>query len=131
MMGMINEAKEGLKDTLRNNDAIREEERVRMAEKTITLSSDDKYDSETSETSSEPASSSNKASTFSAEHITDNEETPLKKTHAVPSTTKKEVLELSKIYISSVAAMNSMNIYTYFLQNGYTYSNLKQWVTTF
>ena len=30
MMGMINEAKEGLKITLRNNDAIREEERVRM-----------------------------------------------------------------------------------------------------
>ena len=29
MMGMINEAKEGLKITLRNNYAIREEERVR------------------------------------------------------------------------------------------------------
>ena len=41
---MINEAKEGLKDTLRNNDAIREEERVRMAEETIALSSDDNFD---------------------------------------------------------------------------------------
>ena len=80
MMVMINEAKEGLKNTLRNNDAIMEEERVRAAEETITLSSDDNSDSETSETSSKPATSSNKASTFPAEHITDNEETPLKKT---------------------------------------------------
>ena len=32
MMGMINEAKEGLKNTLRTNDTIREEERVRPAE---------------------------------------------------------------------------------------------------
>ena len=55
MMGMINEAKEGLKVTLCNNDAIREEERVRMADKTIILSSDDNSDSETSEISSEPA----------------------------------------------------------------------------
>ena len=47
MMGTINEAKEGLKITLRNNDAIREKERVRMAEETITLLSDDNYDSET------------------------------------------------------------------------------------
>ena len=31
IMGMINEAKEGLKITLRNNDEIREEERVRMS----------------------------------------------------------------------------------------------------
>ena len=41
LMLMINEAKEGLEDTLRNNDAIREEERVRMAENTIMLLSDD------------------------------------------------------------------------------------------
>ena len=45
IMGMINEAKEGMKITLRNNDEIREEERVRMAEKTIIISSDDNYDS--------------------------------------------------------------------------------------
>ena len=37
MMGMINEAKERLKITLRNNDAIREEECVRIEEKTIIL----------------------------------------------------------------------------------------------
>ena len=66
IMGMINEAKEGLKTTLRNNDAIREEERVHMEEETITLSSDDNYDSETSEISSEPATSSNKESTISS-----------------------------------------------------------------
>ena len=96
MMVMINEAKEGIKTTLRNNDAIREEEHVRMSEETITLLSDDNSDSETSETSSEPAISSNKASTFPAEHITDNEETPLKKSHAGPWTSKKEVLETIK-----------------------------------
>ena len=66
MMGMINEAKEGLKNTLRNNDEIREEERVRMAEETIILSSDENSDSETSEISSELATSSNEAFTFPA-----------------------------------------------------------------
>ena len=73
MMGTINEAKEGLKSTLRNNDAIREEGHARAAEETITLQSDENSDSETSKTSSEPATSSNKASTFPTEHITDNE----------------------------------------------------------
>ena len=76
---MINEAKEGLEDTLRNNYAIMEEERVRMTEETIIISSDDNADSETSEILSETVMSSNKASTFSAEHNSDNEETPLKK----------------------------------------------------
>ena len=85
-MGIINEAKEGMKNTLRNNDAIREEEHVCMAEETIILSPDDNYDSETSEISSEPATSSNKSSTFPAEHNYDNEETPLKKNHAGPWT---------------------------------------------
>ena len=89
MMRMISEAKEGLENKLRNNDAIREEERVRMAEEMITFSSDDHSDSETSEASSKPATSSNKASTFTDEHITDIEETPLKKTHAGPWTSKK------------------------------------------
>ena len=76
---IINEAKEGLEDTLRNNDAIREEESVHTAEETIILSSDDNFDSETRKISSESATSSNKASTFPAEHNSDNEETPLKK----------------------------------------------------
>ena len=73
---MTNEAKEGLKNTLHNNDAIREEEHVRVAEEMIKLLSDDNSDSETSKTSSEPAISSNKASKFTAEHITDNEQNP-------------------------------------------------------
>ena len=59
VMRMINEAKEGLEDTLHNNYAIREEERVRMAEETIILSSDDNYYTETSKISSEPATSCN------------------------------------------------------------------------
>ena len=67
MMGMINEAKEGIKITLRNNDASREEQRVCMADKTIILSSDDNYDSETIDISSKPATSSNKSFTFPAE----------------------------------------------------------------
>ena len=81
MMKMINEAKDGLKKTLLTNDAIRGKEHFRAAEDAITLSYDYNYDSESRDTSSEPATSSNKASTFPAEHSTDNEETPLKKTH--------------------------------------------------
>ena len=41
---MINKAKKGLVDTLRNNDAIREEECVCMAEDMIIISSDENYD---------------------------------------------------------------------------------------
>ena len=85
-----------MKNTPRNNDAIREEERVCMAEDIIPFLSDDNSEIETSKTSSEPATSSNKASTFQVEHITDNEATPLKKTHAGPWTSKKEVLETIK-----------------------------------
>ena len=59
-MKMINDTREELESTLRHNDEIREEERVHMAEETIILSSDDNSDSETSEISSEPATSSNK-----------------------------------------------------------------------
>ena len=68
-----NEAKEGLDDTLHNIDTIREEERVRMSEERIIILSDDNSDSDTSEISSEPGTSSNKASTFPAEHNSDNE----------------------------------------------------------
>ena len=67
-----------------------------MAEETIIIYFDDNSDSETSEISSKPATSSNKASTFPAENNSDNEETPLKKTHAGPWTSKKEVLETIK-----------------------------------
>ena len=45
MMTMINEAKDGLENTLRTNDAIREEELVRVAADVIQLSSDDNSNS--------------------------------------------------------------------------------------
>ena len=77
-MKMINEAKDGLKDTLRTNDASREYEFVRAAEDDISISSDDKSDSESSDTSSKPETSSSKASTLPAKHTNDNEETPFK-----------------------------------------------------
>ena len=80
IMSMMNEAKDGLEDTPRTNDASREEERVRSSENAISLSSDDNYDSKTSDTSSEPATSYNKASTLLAKHTNDNEETLLNKT---------------------------------------------------
>ena len=76
MMTIINKTKDGLEDTLRTNDAIREGERVRAAEDAISLSSDDNSDSESSNTSSEPATSSNKASILPPKHTNDNEETP-------------------------------------------------------
>ena len=77
MMKMINEAKDGLEAQLRNNDASREEERFRAAEDEISTPSD----TESSNTSSEPASSSSKESILPAKHTNDNEETTLKKTH--------------------------------------------------
>ena len=83
---MINEAKDGLEDTLRTNVVIREEECVRAAEDENSLSSDDNSDSESSDTSYEPATSSNKASTLPPKHTNYNEETPLKKTHPRPWT---------------------------------------------
>ena len=67
-----------------------EEERFRMAEETIIISSDENSDSKTNEISSEPDTSSNKASTFPAEHNSDNEEIPLKETHAGQWTSKKK-----------------------------------------
>ena len=71
-------AKDGLQDQLRNNNVSREEKRVRAAEDVILILYDHNSDSESSDTSSEPASSSSKESTLPAEHTNDNEETPLK-----------------------------------------------------
>ena len=78
MMKMINTAQDGLQDPLHKNDAFREEERVQATEDEISIPSDHSSDSESSDTSSEPASSSSKESTLPAEHTNDNEETPLK-----------------------------------------------------
>ena len=62
MMTMINTAKEGLQDQLRENDAVREEERDLSAEDVESIPSDHNSDSESSGTSSKPASSSSKES---------------------------------------------------------------------
>ena len=86
-MKMINKAKENPESTLRHNDeireeervrmdTIREEERVRMAQNAIIILSDDKSDSGRKEIPFKPATSSNKASTFLAEHNSDDEENP-------------------------------------------------------
>ena len=90
MMKIINEAKDGLEDKLRDIDTSREEECVRAAEDEFSIPSDDNLDSESSDTSSEPALSSSKASTLPAKHTNDNEETTLKKTHPRQWTLKKE-----------------------------------------
>ena len=81
MMTMINTAKEGLQDQLRKNDAVREVERDLAAEDEESIPSDHNYNSESSCTSSKPASSSSKESTLPAKHTDDNEESPLEKSH--------------------------------------------------
>ena len=73
-------------------DAMREEERVRMAQNAIIILSDDKYNSGKREIPSKPVTSSNKASTFPDEHKSDNEETPLVKTRQGPFKSKQETL---------------------------------------
>ena len=104
-MQMITEYEEELGDTLRHNDAMREEERVhmdatreqervRMAQNTVIIyskstSSDDSLETLYDESSDsgrreipcKPVTSYNKASAFPAKHKADNEETPLKQTH--------------------------------------------------
>ena len=60
MMTMINTAKEGLKYLQRRNDAVREEERDLSAEDVEPIPSDHNFDSESSGTTSKPASSYSK-----------------------------------------------------------------------
>ena len=57
MMTMLNTARYGLQDQLRENDALREEEHVQAVEDESSISSDHNPDSESSGTSSKPASS--------------------------------------------------------------------------
>ena len=57
MMTMINTAKFGLIDRLRENDQVREEENVQAEEDKESIPSDHNSDSESSRTSSEPESS--------------------------------------------------------------------------
>ena len=52
---------------------MRKEELVRMAHNSIIIYSDEEYDSVRREIPSKPVTSTNKASTFTAEHKSDNE----------------------------------------------------------
>ena len=56
-MTIINTARGGLQDQLRENDALREEEHFQAAEDESSIPSDHNPDSEPSGTSSKPASS--------------------------------------------------------------------------
>ena len=112
MMTMINTAKEGLQDQLRKNDALGEEERYQAAEDVISIPSDHNSDSESSGTSSEPASSSSKESTLPAKHTDDNEEIPLKKSHPRPWTSKKIFLHtIKKLYFRCDGSNNIEQLY--------------------
>ena len=62
----------------------------------LEISSDDSYDSGTRKNPSKPATSSNKSSTFTAKHKSDNEETPLKIPHQDAFTLKQENLLIIK-----------------------------------
>ena len=57
MMTMINTAKDGLLDRLCDNDQVREEKNVQVAEDEESIPSDHYSESESSRSSSEPASS--------------------------------------------------------------------------
>ena len=100
MTTMINTAKDGLQDQLRENYRRRKEEYVQATEDESSIPSDHNPDSESSGTSSEPASS-----------------------HPQPWTSKKN-LKKPRIYISGVMALITLNIYTYCLQDGYFYLNM-------
>ena len=76
MTTMINTAKYGLQDQLRENYRRREEEHVQAAEDESSIPSDHNPDSESSGTSSEPASS-----------------------HPRPWTSKRKVIKKSRSYI--------------------------------
>ena len=95
------------------DDETREEERVRATEDAISIPSDHNSDLESSDTSSEPASSSSKESTLPAKHTDDNEETPLEKPHPRPWTSKKEVLDtIKKLYFMCDVNDNIEHLYT-------------------
>ena len=75
-----------------------EEERLQAAKDEISIPSVHNSDSESSDTSYEPESSSSKESTLPAKHTDDNEETPLKIT-SLTMDIQKEVLDtIKKLY---------------------------------
>ena len=108
MMTMINTAKFGLLDLLRDNDQIREEENVQAAEDEESIPSDHYSESESSRTLSEPASS-----------------------HPRPWTSKTKVLKKSRSYISCVVDPITLNIVTCCLQDGKIYLNMTKLETKF
>ena len=103
---MINTARDRLQYQLRENDELREEERVQAAEDESSIPSDHYPDSESSVTSSETASS-----------------------HPRPWTSI--FFKQSRSYMSGVTATITLNSYTYCLQDGYFYLNLTILVTKF
>ena len=91
-----------MESTLRHNDEIgeeervcmdatREEERERMEQNDIIISSDKESDSGRRKIPPKPVTSSNKASTFLPKHKSDNEETPLEKLIREPSHRNKKL----------------------------------------
>ena len=101
IMTMINTAKDGLLDLLCDNDQVREEENVQAAEYEESIPSDHNSDSQSSRTSSEPASS-----------------------HPIPWTSKTKVKKKSRSYISGVVAAIALNIVTCCLKDGCIYLNM-------
>ena len=101
MTTMINKAKDGLLDRLLGNDQVREEENVQAEEDEESIPSDHNYDSESSRTSSKPASS-----------------------HPRPWTSKTKVLKKSRSYISCVVDLITLNIVIYCLQDVKIYLNM-------
>ena len=108
MMTMINTAKFGFLDLLRDNDQIREEDNVQAAEDEESIPSDHYSESESSRTSSEPASS-----------------------HPRPRTSKTKVKKKSRSYISCVVDPITLNIVTCCLQDGKIYLNMTKLETKF
>ena len=108
-MKLITKAKEELEITLGHNDEMRDEERFIMAQSTIiifseSLSSDDSLETSSFESfnsgkrqiPTKTVTSSNKSSTFSAKHKSDNEESSLKQPHQDAITLKQETFEIIK-----------------------------------
>ena len=61
----------------------------------LETSSDESSDSDTSQIPTKPVTLSNKSSTFTAKHKSDNEKTPLKQPHQYTFTPKQETLEIT------------------------------------
>ena len=101
-----------MQDQLRKNDALREEEHVQASEDEILIPSDHSSDSESSSTSSEPASSSSKESTLPANHTDDNEETPLKNDILDHGHPKNNFLDtIKKLYFRCSDSDNIQQLY--------------------